>query len=126
MHTCRLFYAVKPVDKDINRAEQKMRNHLARKPCQVRAHNIFYKEAMSFLRQGAGRAGKVGPLTQRESQERLAQTQRKFKTLPSHHRLVVKCQSIALLDGVQEAAGKVSADGRGLETARVRQVQEKV
>ena len=70
VHNCKLFYAVKLVDKDINRWEQKMRYHLARKPLMVRARSIFYREAMAVLRERAGGAGRVAPRIAGVTQQR--------------------------------------------------------
>ena len=123
IHTSRLFFAVKPVDKAISRWEQKLQEHLARKPCQVRANSIFYQQAMAALRENAGGgvgSGRVAPLTLRESQKRLAQTQRKFATLPKHHRVVVRCQEAARLAELakqQERAAHMLHTMKQLEAA---------
>jgi len=99
VHTARLFWAVKPIDKQIGRLEQQMRDHLDRQPCRVRASGIFYREAMSVLRHTPGAASSA-KVTLEQSQQRLVHAQKKFKTVPA--RLVSRCEELAKIEACKK------------------------
>ena len=82
IHTARLFYSVRPVDKEIDRLQEKLRMHMEKKPCRVRANGVFYREAMQMMRHRGPAGGPRRSATLKETQAHMANVQKRYKTLP--------------------------------------------
>ena len=96
VHTARLFYAVKPVDKEISKLEQQLRSHLERQPAKVRASGIFMRQACELLSHRKSAASVHIKITEQQTHERLSSVQKRFKTLTPGH--ISKLQEAAHLD----------------------------
>ena len=119
IHTSRLYYAVRPVDKQIARLEDKLRSHMARQPAKIRAGGIFFREAMSVLKHRPAASAGLSRSTQSGTRIRLKQAHQKFKQLPS--RMVTKCEEAARLEMYkkeQDQAAKLLTMSKELETVR--------
>ena len=101
VHAARLFYSAKPIDKTIGKLEQQLKDHLEKQPFRVRASGIFLRQVVSVLSHKAGGAGgAVQRITQQQAQQRLVQTQQKFKPLPT--RWVAKLEEAAVMEGYKK------------------------
>ena len=73
VHTARLVWAARPVDKNIGRLEQKLQHELDRRLADIRAIGIFFREAVSALKRRPFSSGGVRMPTQAETRLRVGQ-----------------------------------------------------
>lgn len=107
IHTARLFYAVRPVDREIDRLQEKVRMHMEKKPCRVRPNGIFFREAMEVVRHKQPAGGPRRSATLQETQARMTTAQRRYKTLPAS--MVNRLREAALLDSVKKDQERLAA-----------------
>ena len=121
VHTARLFWAVRPVDKQISVLEQKLQEELRRAPLRVRAQGMFFREASSALRhrRQAAAPGGVRRPTQAETTGWMKVAMKRWTTLPDH--LLERCEQAARIEMAkleQVRFEKVIAASKELATAR--------